>query len=166
MKKLLVIALLFALSGCAGLFDDYQQYSTTMAEHSNAESARIAAQSKEIANASRVEGATKTEAVLLSAIAMMQIERLNYTPLNIQAPTTGFAVLNTVAGHLPFAFSTYGMYRLGVSAIKNAGNITIQGEEFSVNDSFNRTETQTIGDNNATSLTFERDESTDNSVSN
>lgn len=163
MKYLLISMAVFILSSCSALTNDYEKYSTAMSAHSSAEALRISAQASAIADAANVEGATKTEAVLLSAIAMMQIERLAFSPLNLKAPVTGYEVLNTAVGHLPFFFSTYGMYRLGTTGIKNAGNISLNGETLNVSDSFGRTETQTIGDGNATTISNERDHSVDNS---
>lgn len=164
MQKMLTLILLLLcgllLSGCLSFSADYQDYATALSTHSAAESARISAQAEAIAEAAQVPGITQTEAVLLSAIAMMQIERLQAVPLGISAPITGYHVLNTVAGHIPFFSNTWGLVRLGEKAIENAGNVVFDAETIDVADSFNRTETHATGDSNTAGSYADRDNST------
>ena len=148
------------LSGCAGIeFNDYEKYTEALGDHSTAESDRIMEQSQSIAEvAENTETETKIESVLLSVIAMQQIASLKPVKLDIEKPTTGYDVLDTVAGHIPFVTSTVGMYKLGEAGIKAAGDIVV-GDNANLNDSLNDTEVHATGDGNSSSASQTSDKS-------
>lgn len=150
------------LSGCAGIeFNDYEKYTEALGDHSTAESDRIMEQSQSIADvAENTKTDTKMESVLLSVIAMQHISSLEPVKLDIQKPTTGYDVLDTVAGHIPFVTSTVGMYKLGEAGIKAAGNITL-GDNANLNDSLNDTEVHATGDGNTSSASQVSDKSSE-----
>ena len=164
MRTLIWIPVLFLLTGCLQFSDDYQQYAGALKAHSEQESIRVERQAQAIADSARVPSATKNEQLLLSVIAMMQIERLAPTKLDINAPVTGYTVLNTVAGHIPFMSTTLGMYKLGEVAVENAGNVVMNADEISNSDSFLDTEIHATGDSNSAAYSADRDSSQDNSV--
>jgi hypothetical protein len=147
MKTLVLAVSLLALTGCSALFGtgDYGQYSEALQSHSDAESRRIVAQSSAIAEAAAVPTSTPTERALLATIAMMQIERLQPTPLGITKPTTGMDVMGKVVDVVPFVSSTAGLTYLGVKATQAAGNVEI-GENATVSGSLNRPSATSIGD--------------------
>jgi len=152
------ISVLTVLSGCAGgegFFQggDYAMYVQGHTDHGAAEATRISAQSAAIANAAAMaRPSTQTEAVLLSVIAMQQIERLAPVPLVLAKPTTGYDVLDKLVGHVPIVATVAGMWQLGKLGIENAGQVTVEGGA-TVTDSLNRPAVSTIGTNNATTYT-------------
>lgn len=147
MKKLLAAMLVLPLAGCSALFGtgDYETYSTALQTHSDAESRRIVAQSLAIAEAAAVQTSTPTERALLATIAMMQIERLQPTPLGMEKPTTGMDVMAKVVDVVPFVSSTAGLVYLGTKAVQSAGNVEI-GQGATVSGSLNRPSATSIGD--------------------
>lgn len=156
MKNLSIsIGILILLSGCAGnnFFNDYEKYAKAKSDHSSAEAKRIGDQAKAIVDtaASSKTGNKETD-LLLAVLAMIQIERLEYVPLNIERPTTGFDVLKSGVSHIPFMSTTLGMYELGAAGINAAGNVTFGGDA-NLSNSFNRPEVHTTGSGNTTNYT-------------
>lgn len=153
MRMIIALALLLPLSGCTALFGpgDYQQYSQALQTHSETESARIQAQSGAIASAAIVPTATPTERALLATIAMMQIERLQPTPLGIVKPTTGMDVLGKTVDTIPFLAGMGGMYALGREGIRAAGNVEI-GENANVSGSLNKPVSTSVGSSNTATV--------------
>jgi len=132
MKRLMIFALLpilLMLTGCAGLgFDDYEKYANTLAVHSQAEAGRISSQANAIRDTVSQAGATDNERLLLAVIGSMQIERLSPVALPIQRPTTGFDVLNNVAGQMTSIMGFGALGYLGSKAISGAASTTFNGD--------------------------------------
>lgn len=159
MTKLISIGLclpLFLLSGCGGLLTgDYAKYADTLAAHSAAESQRISSQADAIMrSAAFAETASETESTLLTVIAMMQIERLQYQPLDIVKPVTGMDVLNSAVGYIPFVTMGLTTYKIAERGFEAAGNVTLTGETVTVSESFNPLENHATGDSNTASVPF------------
>lgn len=147
-RLMALIVLLMLFAGCAS---DYDKYADTLKQHSTDEATRITAQAKAIGDmVTYAKTETKTEATLLAVIGMMQVERLKPVPLGIVKPTTWADVGDSAVGHLPFAFMSYGMLKLGQSGIDNAAATTFQGDA-NLTNSFNRPEVHTTGSGNTSS---------------
>ena len=129
MKRLILLAILPLLTGCAGLgFDDYAKYADTLKAHSQAESERIQAQASAIRDTVSRAVATDNERLLLAVIGSMQIERLAPVPLPIEKPITGFQVLNTVAGQATALAGFGAMGWVATAAFSEVGNVSFDGD--------------------------------------
>ncbi len=153
-RLLLLIFLLFlslSVSGC-WYTGDYEKYADTMSTHSMAESDRISNQANAIMETVALTNTgTKTEATLLAVIGMMQIERLQFSPLNINAPTTGMDVWNSAVGFIPFMTMGFTTYKIAEKGFEAAGNIEMTAETIDTTDSFNKTEVHGTGEGNSVS---------------
>jgi len=100
---LLLMLILVTLTGC-GMVNgesDYVPYTEALENHSHSEAIRITNQTNGIITLARnIETKTETEKALVGVLAMISIERLQPTSLNIIKPTTGYDVLNRHLGSI------------------------------------------------------------------
>ena len=142
-------------SGCAGLgFNDYEKYAQAMADHSQAEADRISAQADAIWATVSSSGGTDTERLLLAVIGTMQIERLQPVPLRLDAPVTGFAVLNNLVDKGPVLAGFGAAGWIATSAFDRIGGTEISGETITMDRSFNPVEAHATGTQNAVSVPY------------
>lgn len=143
-----LLFLLVSVSGCLSLSKDYEKHADAFARHSEAESARVQSQASEIRGlATETPVETKNEALLLSVIAMLQVERLKPVPFALERPTTGYDVLGKAVDHIPFVATVGGMWQLGEAGINAAGNVMI-GENANITNSLNTPEVHATGEGN------------------
>jgi hypothetical protein len=75
----------------------------------------------------------------------MMIKDLHFTPLNVEAPTTGMDVLNTTAGHLPLAVIGLSNWAIAREGFKTAGDYNTFNGDAQVDGSFNKSYSTSVG---------------------
>jgi len=160
MKQIiLIIASMFLLSSCAGLNDSYKDYSTAHVAHKESDDDRIIWQADTISEtATGIRTETKLEAALVGIIAMITIGQLESAPFTLTAPTTAYDVGIALVNQTPFFTMGLTAYGIAKKGIQNAGNIVLTADEMHTNDSFNRRNSNIVGDESSISAPFKQTE--------
>ncbi len=152
MKKWISLFLVWLfLSGCSAFTkDNYTEGFKPMYEkHAEEDSKRIIGQANAIAViSSNVAFSTPVEAALYRVIAVQAVRDIKPRSFNIQAPTTGYDVFNTIAGGLPMAVLGLTSYGIAKKGYQYGGSTSVEAQEMHVTESFNRNDTSLAGTEN------------------
>ena len=157
MFKVLFVPILCMLAGCSMFSEDnYAQHKEMYIAHEEYMYNTISDQASSIAAvANNAIFDTKLETALFKVIAVQSIERLQYVPFRQKAPTTGYDVVNTVAGGVPAMIVGLTSYGIAKKSYQYGGaSNSINGEVINVDSSFNRNDTSILGSENSNTSPF------------
>lgn len=163
MRFLLLICLSVSLSSCSAFQqDNYSTFGGMYESHEENEYWRITEQAEAIARvAENSTFSTPVEAALFKVIAVQSIERIVKERFSVDAPTTGYDVIDTVAGGLPMAILGLTSYGISKKGYQYGGSTTVTAESMTLKDSLNRNDISVIGEGNGLSVPGRIDNITD-----
>jgi hypothetical protein len=154
--SLVMVSLLVVLPGCTSLMgpSDYDSHTKARVEFKKSDDTRMVAQSNAIATLANKGSESKEAEAYKNALAMISVALLKNQDYNEQAPMTWTQVGAKVVDAVPFVAGVGGMYLLGKEGIRAAGNVTI-GENSPVSGSFNKHQSTSFGEGQATIQPYE-----------